>query len=416
MESSVTLPLVAANRSPGPHKRLAKSHAVMATFSAYPSDPRPRRAIEALIAEGMTIDLICLEDGKNPAFEEATGLRIWRIPIQHTRGNKVQYIYNYLAFIVVCAYRMAKSALSKRVHLAYVHNMPDVLVFSTIVPKLLGARVVLDQHDPMPELMTTIYGLHPASFGVRLIRFLEKLSLGFADRVITVNRACQRIFGERSCSGEKIAIVMNSPDERIFVLNNDGRGPEDADGRFVVMYHGSLVERNGLDLAVEALAKVRHLTPGIELRVFGHQTPFLKRVLQRASEAGLGDCVRYMGPRRLEELPAEISRCHVGVIPNHRNAFTDINTPTRIFEYLSVGKPVIAPRTQGIVDYFSTSSLLYFESGDPADLAQTLRFAYENRQELQSIADRGQLVLRAHTWTREREILLDTVASLLQVP
>jgi hypothetical protein len=37
--------------------------------------------------------------------------------------------------------------------------MPDVLVFSSLVPKLLGAKVVLDLHDPMPELMEAIFNL-----------------------------------------------------------------------------------------------------------------------------------------------------------------------------------------------------------------------------------------------------------------
>jgi hypothetical protein len=34
--------------------------------------------------------------------------------------------------------------------------------------------------------------------------------------------------------------------------------------------------------------------------------------------------------------------CDLGVIPEHHNAFTEINTPTGIFEYLALGKPVIA--------------------------------------------------------------------------
>lgn len=35
--------------------------------------------------------------------------------------------------------------------------MPDLLVLAAIVPKLLGARIILDLHDPMPELMMTIF-------------------------------------------------------------------------------------------------------------------------------------------------------------------------------------------------------------------------------------------------------------------
>ena len=44
--------------------------------------------------------------------------------------------------------------------------MPDVLVFGAIVPKLLGAKIILDLHDPMPELMQTIFKLPEDSFSV----------------------------------------------------------------------------------------------------------------------------------------------------------------------------------------------------------------------------------------------------------
>lgn len=71
--------------------------------------------------------------------------------------------------------------------------MPDILVFAALVPKVCGARVVLDLHDPMPELMMTIYGLTPESFGVRLLKRFEKWSISFADAVLTVNQACKKL-------------------------------------------------------------------------------------------------------------------------------------------------------------------------------------------------------------------------------
>jgi len=45
----------------------------------------------------------------------------------------------------------------------------------------------------------------------------------------------------------------------------------------------------------------------------------------------LEDCVHYLGPKSLEDLIREIEECDVGIIPNHRSAFAETNTPTRIF-------------------------------------------------------------------------------------
>jgi len=386
----------------------------MATFSAYPGDPRPRRAVETLLAEGMTVDLICLLDGKQPTWEVRGNLSVFRVPLSHTRGGKIRYAFNYAVFILLAAFLLTIQLFRGRFHLVYIHNMPDVLVFSALVPRLLGARVILDQHDPMPELMTTIYGVSPDSLSVRVLKVLERLSLGFADRVVTVNIACRRIFANRSCRAEKIAVVMNSPDEKIFPFCPSGEENLPATTKaLVLMYHGSLVERNGLDLAVQALAKIRPQAADLELRILGRETPYLHRVLEQARRLGVADCIRYLGPRRLDDLPDEIRGCDVGVIPNQRNPFTDINTPTRIFEYLSLGKPVIAPRTQGIVDYFDADSLVFFESGDSDDLAEKIRFVCSHRAQARATAARGQQVLRQHAWSREREILIETVASLI---
>lgn len=397
-------------------RRLSGRRAAMCTFSSYPGDSRPRRAVDALLEEGMAIDLICLADGKAPARESTGGLTVYRIPITHQRGGKLRYGFNYALFLLLCAVLMAARLYRGRFHLVYVHNMPDVLVFSALIPKVFGAKVILDQHDPMPELMTTIYGLGPGSPSVRVLCFLEKLSLGFADRVVTVNEACRRIFGGRSCPPKKITVVMNSPDERYFPYQAVGGTLREAERTFVVMYHGSLVERNGLDLAVEALGLMHDQAPEMELRVFGRETPYLRQVMERARALGLGRQVRFLGPRRPEDLPGEIAACDIGVIPNHRNAFTDINTPTRIFEYLSVGRTTIAPRTPGILDYFDTESLVFFEAGDRAGLADRLLYAYQRRQELTEIARRGQRVLWEHSWRRERETLIRAVASLLRRP
>jgi glycosyltransferase involved in cell wall biosynthesis len=388
----------------------------MVSFSLYPADPRPRRAAGALVKGGMSVDLICLGDGIAPQKEELNGISILRIPISHRRGGKLSYAFNYFAFIFISAAVLALRSLIRRYDLVYVNNMPDVLVASALVPKALGAKVLLDLHDPMPELMATIFGFKKSSWPVRAIQRLEKWSMARANCVLTVNNACRRIFASRSCPPDKINVVMNSPDEQIFPLRTprSGASAVDSPGRpFVVMYHGTIVERNGLDLAVEAVAQVQRAGLAVELRIYGRETPFLDQVIRQACNKGIEDRVRYLGPRRLEDLAREIEDCDVGIIPNQRSAFADINTPTRIFEYLALGKPVIAPRTSGIQDYFDSQSLLFFESGNPNELTEQIEFAALNYREAMEIARRGQRIYLEHTWTEEREKLVDVICRLL---
>jgi glycosyltransferase involved in cell wall biosynthesis len=397
-----------------PEPRLAGKRAGMVVFSSYPADPRPRRAAEALLKEGMSIDLICEADEKLPRKERVGDLEITRIPIRHFRGGVVSYAYQYFSFIAWSAAILAWRLPRRRYDLVYVHNMPDILVISALIPKLFGAKVILDQHDPMPELMTTIFGIADTSVAVRIIRLLEKWSIGCADLVITVNEACRKLFSERSCRVEKVAVIMNCPDPEIFPLRAaESYSSSAPDAPFVVMYHGSLVERNGLDLAVDAVARIVEDIPNVELRVYGRSTPYLEQVMQKVTSLGLDNHVRYLGSRKLEQLPKEIESCDVGVIPNHRNTFTDINTPTRIFEYLALGKPVIAPGTKGIRDYFCDESLFFFESGNADDLARAMKLVASHPEEARQIAGRGQAVYEQHSWKNEKESLVSLVAGLI---
>jgi glycosyltransferase involved in cell wall biosynthesis len=396
--------------------RLAGKRVGMVMFSTYPSDPRPRRAAEALLKEGMSVDLVCLQDGKTPARETRGNFDIIRVPLTHKRGGKLSYACKYSTFILSSAMILALRSIRRRYDLVYVHNMPDVLVASALVPKMLGAKVILDQHDPMPELMTTIFGFDTKSFGVRLLAGLEKWSIGRAHLVITVNDVCKRIFSSRSCPPEKIAVIMNTPDESIFpfkAMEITARVSDARRNRFVMMYHGSLVERNGLDLAVEALAKVRSRIPGVELKVYGRETPFLQRVMARVQEQGLTHCVSYLGPKSLEELVKEIEGCDIGLIPNHRSAFAEINTPTRIFEYLALSKPVIAPRATGISDYFTDKAMIFFDLGDAEDLARKIEYAFLHPAEVAETVKEGQEVYREHCWQAERQRLVQLVSGLV---
>ena len=244
----------------------------MVLFSFYPEDPRPRRAAEALVGAGMSVDMICLRENKEEAKREVfNGVDIRRIPVNKRRGGVFGYLYQYAAFLLMSSWIIAIRSLSRRYDLVYVNNMPDFLVLSGLIPKLFGAKVLLDIHDPMPELMMTIFELPKDARSVDLLKVEEKWSIRLADAVVTVNQACARIFSSRSCPAKKITVVMNSPDENIFKFR-DARpvsGAQRGSKPFVIMYHGSLVERNGLELAIKAFARVRTTIPNAELRIYG---------------------------------------------------------------------------------------------------------------------------------------------------
>ena len=127
----------------------------------------------------------------------------------------------------------------------------------------------------------------------------------------------------------------------------------------------------------------------------------------------VSEMVRYLGPKSLEKIAEAIGQCDLGIIPNRRSIFTEINTPTRIFEYLSQGKPVVAPQARGILDYFSSQDLVLFELGNADDLAEKILYVFKNPEEVRKMIERGQEVFRAHIWSNERLRFLNLVDDLL---
>jgi glycosyltransferase involved in cell wall biosynthesis len=421
---------VHSNGANGHHSKpaLPEANTAVVLYSYYASDPRPRREAEALCAAGAAVDVICLrKDSSEPAYENIRGVNVHRIPLKRRRAGKLTYIFQYAWFLAASFCLLALWSFKKRYRLVHIHNMPDFLVFSRLVPRLRGAKIILDLHDPMPELFRSIYHLQADHFVVRWLQKMERKSISFADLVLTPNVAFRELFKSRSCPPTKIRTVMNSPEEAIFCAQN-GAGANGDDhskppvcqtnGRksFRLMYHGLIVERHGLDLAVEALARVKNKVPGISLHLYGEHTEYLDKIFELARQLNLGDSIQFHGFEALDEIARDISKIDVGIVPNRLTVFTQINFPTRIFEYLAMNKPVIVPRTRGISDYFNEDDILYFDPDNVNDLASRIEWAYEHPSELRRVTENGRRVYEKNRWELEQEKFLGMVGELLKQP
>lgn len=391
--------------------------AAVLLYSYYASDPRPRRAAEALKRAGMEVDVLCLRRPTSKAWGDClNGVNVFRVPLRRRRSSKLTYIIQYFAFLLVSFFILSVWRLRRRYHLVHVHNMPDALVFGALPPRLFGAKVILDLHDPMPELFSSIYDLaatHPLSW---VLKKLEKSSIAFADLVLTPNQAFKEVFTSRGCPAEKLQIIMNTPQEEIFnPFISASPSKEARKGQpFILMYHGLLVERHGLDLAIRAIAQLRARIPPIEFHVYGEPTAYFNSVMRLVRELELEPVVRYHGFKPLEEIAQAISIADVGLIPNRLNAFTRINLPTRVFEYLAMGKPVIVPKTKGICDYFHDQQIIYFEPGNIEDLADKIEWAYSHPTETRELVQNALQVYRRHRWESEEQRFLSHVEDLLR--
>jgi glycosyltransferase involved in cell wall biosynthesis len=391
--------------------------AAVVLYSDFPFDPRPRRAAEALADAGMEVDLICLREKDSEAKRETiNGINVLRLPMQRRRESKINYLLLYSAFLAGCTAILTGRTFKKKYDLVHAHNMPDFLVFSGLTPKLSGAKLILDLHDPMPELMMSIYGLPENHAFVRWLKRLERWSIRFADLILTPNIAFRELFISRGCPPGKIRIVMNSPQNNVFNPARFGaeKNSNSRNGEFRLMYHGFLVKRHGLDMAVEAVSELRSIIPEIKFDIYGSRTSYVERIESQIEKLGLKNQVCYHGQKSSEEIARAIGGVDLGVIPNRRTPFTEVNFPTRIFEYLAMGKPVIVPETRGIRDYFDKTQMLFFNPDDSADLARVIKWVAEHPDETATIVERGREAYRRHLWDEEKIRFLDSVSAMFE--
>lgn len=385
----------------------------MVVYSYYPADPRVRREAEALQATGKQVDVICLKGVSENKEEVVSGVRVYRLPVTRSRAGKLKYLWEYASFILAAFSRLNILHCRNRYKIVHVHNMPDILVFSAILPKLTGTRIILDLHDPMPEVFMAKYAVDRTHGLIRVLSFLEQTSIKFSDFVLTPNKAFYELFIARGCPAEKIQIIMNSPQEDVFAAQGVSRKTRKRSGKqFVLMYHGTIVERNGLDTALRAAALISPQVPGLKFHVYG-EGDYLGRFLDLVRELQLEKIIEYHGHVPLEQIAEAIRSIDVGIIPNKSNPFNNINFPTRIFEYLSMGKMVIAPRTRGIADYFAAEALNFFEPGNVEDLARVIMDIYSHPEEQKEKLHKGMMVYKAHRWALEKGKLISIVDTLL---
>ena len=379
-------------------------------YSAFPSDPRPRREAEAMVEAGFEVDIICLKKPEQKAREKLYGVNVFRVNMKRRRNSRFRYILQYISFFFISLYMTTQMHLKKKYDVVHVHNLPDFLVFSAVLPKLMGAKIILDLHDPMPELFMTKYNKNKNSLFIKLLMVIENISIKFANIIITPNITFKDIFVSRGSESDKIHIVMNSPMEKIFSerLIQKNNSTEIGEGSFNIMFHGYIADHNGLSTALEAVSIARKEITDLQFDVFGGGE-ILEKLKSYADHLQLGGIVNFHGAVNLDVIAEQIAKSDLGIIPNRNTPFTNINFPTRIFEYLSLKKPVVVPRTKGILDYFKEGEICFFEPGNAEDLARTILELWKDPKLREQYVLRGFPIYFEKRWALQKKQLVKLV-------
>jgi glycosyltransferase involved in cell wall biosynthesis len=322
---------------------------------------------------------------------------VLRLPVEVDKRSLAHQLVSYLHFLARASVRLAQLHHQDAYRTVQVHNLPDFLVLSAVVPKARGVPVILDLHDLMPEFFAGRFGTARRALLPALIRAQERLACRFADHVITVSDAWRETLVSRGVPRARSSVVLNVADDRIF--NPRPRRPASAPG-FRIIYHGQVTRRYGLDLAVRAMKVLEPEIPGLHLTIRGRgdavtELEDLVRALQ------LEDTVELCH----DSVPAEaladiIAGADLGIVPYRDDVFTDGIVPTKLMEYAAVGIPCVAARTTAINAYFADTMVEFFAPDDVDDLVARIRALHADRARLDDLAVGARRFTSRYSWAQ----------------
>ncbi len=371
----------------------------------YEIDIRVRRKAEALVAAGYSVDVLALASSfsKEKSYN-LNGVNVCTLSLGKKRGSLVRYLYEYAAFFVWCFAKLLALTGKRKYSIIDVNNLPDFLVFAATYARLRGAKVVFDMHEITPEFYMSKYRMRENHFLIRLLKFVEKISFGFADHVITINEPIKKLLESRGLPASKCSVVMNSVDESLFASTPTGTAPAMVrkPGQFVMMYHGTLTAIYGLDIAIRAFGEANKRMPGAEFWILGNG-PEKKSLEDLARKVGLHERVKFLGNVLPQEVPQWLNCCDAGVLATRRDVFLDYSFSNKLSEYIITGKPVISSRLKTIRHYFSEDALAFFEPNNPSDLAKQMVRLYSNRDIRVKFSERARQEYAPINWDVMKE-------------
>jgi glycosyltransferase involved in cell wall biosynthesis len=156
---------------------------------------------------------------------------------------------------------------------------------------------------------------------------------------------------------------------------------------------------------------VRERIPDLRFEIYG-RGPFTSHLEELVRKRDLTGFVHFGGYVPLDAIPDIIRSADIGVIAYRGGVLTDLLIPTKAFEYIVVGVPVIASRTRTMEELFDEQAVRFFEPNNVEDLARAIEELSQDPAKRQRLVEGALRAYQPYRWEVMRERYVGLVKNL----
>jgi len=329
-------------------------------------DSRVQKEGRALVEAGYNLT-ICAWDRelRFPETEKIHGFTVRHFKVRSTYGRGLFQIPALLRFYSLVSRYVRESGFS----IIHCHDL-ETLPLGVRLKKQTGAKLIFDAHEPE-------YFADARRFRALLTvsgRLAEKMFIRGADRVIVTNdfqRSKYASFGAKD-----IFLVPNYPElSRLPSRSPRANGFED---EFTVSRIGAMHYDMGIEELIDAYCKIFERRKNVKLLLAGRSTPEFQRTIKEKVNGSAGN-IELITEYEYLQVPELYARTDLVVLPQKPTAWFRHITPTKFFEAMACGVPVISTAVGDIKTILTECKCgLLLSEGAPKEIVRSIGYFLEN--------------------------------------
>tara|TARA_B100000287_G_scaffold228824_1_gene215673 strand:- start:1112 stop:2224 length:1113 start_codon:yes stop_codon:yes gene_type:complete len=353
--------------------------------SHYPDDERIfHKQIQALITTGYFVYYFTRSDqNKNLS---SSYIKHQNFSSKVDISNYIKSIYNIITAI-------------PKIRYIQIHETELLPLFKLIKQKENSVVTIYDVHENMEALYRTFSNrIKPIKeIAIKIRKIQEKRYLKYVDKTILANPPISKRYYLQY--GDQTNIIENFPElkfiQRKYKSNNDNNTK--------IIYHGHLGPERGIDVLVMAMVDVINFFPEASLTLIGtfRTTHFKDKIHYLINELGLSNSVQILDQISYTEIWSILKIHSIGVIPFVENHLTKENTPTKLFEMMSVGLKIVCSDLPPIRN-FVNNSVYWANPGNVLSLSKAIINASASSGNEIIIEKNKQLIKEKYNWENKK--------------